>query len=323
MTTRLEGFRKKIRGFRTTPWFSILILVALGFLVAELFPITFGNAATACLGLLLIPLVVLVIPYWLGERRVKRFALNALPVFLIAVVLIGLFQTQTFLALPPPVLDSGAEPGPDRPFVLSNGTVDPYRGTPSDVYTFHVQLRTAAGWNNSTPVRVYLNLTIINGLDRTEESYLMHPDTTLPSTNGTWYVVQRQLGASVYGFGFWANDTRENVTATVNVLGPITAPAEAYYGFFVYLTALYLLIPVSLYFVFLFMYWYTARMRRMRSRYLELGEAKTGGKAKEKVPEPPPREKTARAAAYTCTNCGADVSEDEEKCPKCGAVFED
>src|SRR5207245_1868567 len=39
-------------------------------------------------------------------------------------------------------------------------------------------------------------------------------------------------------------------------------------------------------------------------------------------PKSEPSEKAAKAAAYTCTNCGADVGEDDEKCPKCGAVFE-
>ncbi|TLZ78996.1 MAG: zinc ribbon domain-containing protein [Methanobacteriota archaeon] len=34
-------------------------------------------------------------------------------------------------------------------------------------------------------------------------------------------------------------------------------------------------------------------------------------------------EKASKAAAFTCTNCGADVDESAEKCPKCGAVFEE
>src|SRR5205823_3602961 len=35
------------------------------------------------------------------------------------------------------------------------------------------------------------------------------------------------------------------------------------------------------------------------------------------------RTKAGKAAAFTCTNCGADVSESDQKCPSCGAAFED
>jgi len=82
------------------------------------------------------------------------------------------------------------------------------------------------------------------------------------------------------------------------------------------------------YFAILFLWWYTARAREARTKALT--------RASEKSKEAPPEDskesekpaltfggKAAKATAFTCTNCGADVEETDAKCPKCGAVFED
>jgi len=87
--------------------------------------------------------------------------------------------------------------------------------------------------------------------------------------------------------------------------------------------------PALFYFVILFVWWYTIRMRENRARMLGkeplIPKEKPLPKPGDKVVDKPadPGGKASKAAAFTCTNCGADVGEDDEKCPKCGAVFDE
>jgi len=334
----LSAIQKKLQSFRGTLWFDIAILVVLGLVVSGLFPITFGNFATACLGLLLIPVAVFVIPYWLGERRLKRFALNGLIVFVIAIVIISIFYTQSTVNSGDQIVDSAGIAGLSTHLGLDNGSVAPFRGSPGQTFTYRVHL-TATGLNNSTPLNVYLNFTEFDLFTPNYASFAMQRDASPANATSAWYTTNRTLGGNVYEFFFTANDARGNFTATQSALGPLTASPVSYFIFWLYPVAFYLLIPLSFYYIILFMYWYTVRTRKMRTRMiesapkdeldLEKGPAKGEAKdtAKEEAGEATPKllvgEKTKKAAAFTCTNCGADVSDDDTKCPKCGAVFED
>ncbi len=330
---------KKLQAFRKTIWFRITYLIVLGLVVAGLFPITFGGFATACLGLLLIPVAVFVVPYWLGERSLKQFALNALVVFIIGILIISAFYTDSTVNAPVPVLDSSTATGLSSHLALYNGTVSPYRGSGGQTFTYNVRLVTT-GLNNTTPLFVYVNYTDFQGFGATPGVFPMAVDKSRSNASGTWYIANRAMGSDVYEFYFTACDTpncdaRQNYTATISAIGPLTASGFSYFFFWVYPVAFYLLIPISFYFIILFMYWYTVRMRKMRSRMAETGQADkldlkkgaTKDEAKEGEAEgetqAAPAESAKKAAAFTCTNCGADVTEDDAKCPKCGAVFED
>ena len=135
------------------------------------------------------------------------------------------------------------------------------------------------------------------------------------------------LGISLFGVMFSGVLTyKELFGATALNCPAFGAPGTLFgypacvYGFFVYVTAFSMILPFTFYYVVLFMWWYTVRARQTRARMtggeVEIPKAKTN-------PKPARDEKAAKATAFTCTNCGADVNETDEKCPKCGAVFEE
>lgn len=339
MDLSLEGLGKLALQFRKSRYFRPLYLGILGIIVMGLFQFTGGSQLLFCLGTILIPTTVLVLPYWFGERSLKNFAINAVPVFVIALLLIAAFQTQAVLDQAPVTLTTGIDPATANTalphLTLWDGSVDPFRGEPNQTYTFHVRLKAV---NDSGSVIAPTDVTTFS-VNITEYTPFPAPNeivvpmqvdpTRADTSNGTWYVASTTLGGSVYSFYFWANDTRGNFTfAAAPVLEPLIAAPLAYYSFWLVNVGLYLIFPVSFYFIIVFMYWYTVRMRRMRERMLErsrgekLDLEKGAGKGGTETAKEPAA-KTKKAAAFTCTNCGADVTEDDPKCPKCGAVFED
>ncbi len=321
----------KARAFRATPWFRVLYVAVLGGLVAELYLLT--ASALACLILFLMPFTVFLVPYYFGERRMRHFALNALPVFVIATLLAGGMATQALLAQNEPIeLSSAGIPFSAPTMALANGTVAPYQADPNQDFTFRVRLFTTVN-DSYLNYSVSLNLTVIDGVSGTQPSFPMAyspgVNSSMNPRNGTWYEAILPLGGSIYGYAFSVTDNRGNWTYTASDFGPITASGTAFYGFFTYYTGISMTFPALFYFVILFMWWYTVRMRQSRSRMLgrepeipkEKPASRPSGKATEKPADP--GSKASKAAAFTCTNCGADVGEDDEKCPKCGAVFEE
>ena len=319
------SFRTWFQKFRGTVWFRATYLVLLGLIVAQLYLLT--GTAVACLVLLLMPVTVFVVPFWLGERKMKRFALNAVVVFVIAIFLAAAMSTQALLSQTQAIEIHSLDIQQSRTMVLANGTVTPYKAPPSTPFTFRVRLITTA---NGTPdvYRVYLNLTVVKGFTGFERpSYQM---TFVPGSgsfnntqNGSLYEkVLSNLTDSIYGYGFSSSDRDKNWTFAGPDFGPITASGWTFYGFFVYVTALsgVMLLALITYFAILFLWWYMGRARAARTRMTSREPKIPKGRPK---PADEPSGKASKAAAFTCTNCGADVSETDAKCPKCGAVFED
>ncbi len=320
------------RTFRKTRWFRVTYIVLLGLVVSLMYFL--ATSALTCLVVILMPLIVFLFPYWFGERKVRRLAVNALPVFLIAILVATAIGTQMLVsenqAIPRQSFPDG---GSSPTMALSNGTVDPYRADPSATFTFQVKLTTTV---NATPdnYTVWLNLTIISGISFVDQPPVqMTPspgNATRNPRNGTWYQSQQSLTDAIYVYGFAVTD---NITTPLNWtvsnvdFGPLTAPWGAFYALILYFTGTSMLLPLTFYYLILFLWWYTARTRELRTRELgktpEIPKEKPGTKEEPSgKPKSAPSEKAAKAAVYTCTNCGADVGEDDEKCPKCGAVFE-
>src|SRR5437773_2467327 len=214
---------------------------------------------------------------------------------------------------------------------LANGSVDPYQAPPSTSFAFRVNLTTS---QNGTPdgYRVYLNLTVVRGVNVAQSSYRMAYSpgnfSAGNTRNGSWYEARlSNLTDAVYLYAFSVWDQGKNWTYTTVDFGPLTASGWVYFGFFIYLwSALSQVTIVALlaYFAILFLWWYTKRSREARMKTLARAgdlpkeEKKAGAK-----PESSSGGKASKVAAFTCTNCGADVDESDTKCPKCGAVFED
>jgi hypothetical protein len=330
----LAAFKTWFQKFRGTLWFRITYLVLLGVIVGELYVLTLSSIA--CLALLLMPVSLFVVPYWLGERKLRRFGANLLVVMFIAVLLAAAMSTQALLAqaAPPPLV---SVPGfdSDPTMILANGTVTPYRAPPSTPFTFRVKLTTTV---DGTPSQynVSLNLTTITGLTGVDRhSYPMQYSPENGSSNntrnGTWYATTRPLPEAIYGFGFAVRNPSSNWTSAGIDLGPLTASGWTFFGFFVYATALsqVTILAVIAYFAILFLWWFTIRQREARAKALARAGESPKTAAKETPKESPKSTtsstggKAGKVAAFTCTNCGADVDETDLKCPKCGAAFED
>jgi hypothetical protein len=325
----LVALNKRFQTFRKTPWFRVTYLVLLGIIVAQLYIYT--SSPLACLVVLLIPVSVFVVPYWLGERKMRRFALNALVVFLIAVLLASAMSTSALLSQRDAVPQRSHDPA--SPMALTNGTVRPYHGLPSTPFTFQVELITK---KNGLPsaYEVYLNLTAVHGISPSPSSHRMSPspgNSTTNTRNGTWYQTSlSSLEDAVYIYEFSVWDKNRNWTHSNVDLGPLTTSGWVYFGFFLYLWGwLYqiTLVVVVGYFAILFLWWYMLRARQLKAKGAAGPARKEGPKegSKETWPatDPGGGGRASKAAAFTCTNCGADVSETDTKCPKCGAVFEE
>jgi hypothetical protein len=268
----------------------------------------------------------------------RNFAVNAAPVFVILIVVGAAMSTQALLSQNDAVPIQSIPGFFSNPnMALANGTVTPYRADPSTTFTFKIKLTTPKA-GAPTDYRVYLNLTVVRGVNAFDRaSFNMTPVSGSGSSNntknGTWYQLKDyNLTGTVYGYGFSVWDRAKNWTLAGPDFGPLTASGWTYYGFFLYATALsgVTVLAVAFYFVILFMWWYTARARQARTRALggtldlpkDAKDPKDVKDAKAK-PAQEPGGKAAKVAAFTCTNCRADVTESDEKCPKCGAVFED
>jgi len=328
----LASLRTWFQKFRPTVWFRITYLVLLGIIVAELYILTLSPLA--CLVILLMPVSTFVVPYWLGERKLRRFAENLVVVFLIAIVLAAAMQTQALVAQQEALPLQSFTDLSRSPMALSNGTVSPYRAPPQTSFTFRVKLTTAA---NDTPSNysVFMNLTVVLGINDFDRrpfrmTYLGANASSNNTKTGSWFVVNQTLGDQIYGYAFSVTDRRSNWTYAGPDLGPVTSSGWTFYGFFLSIDALsqVTILAVITYFAILFLWWYTARQREARTKAL----ARSAEKSKEtstedsKASAKPPLTfggKAAKATAFTCTNCGADVEETDAKCPKCGAVFED
>ena len=325
----LASLRTWFQKYRHTLWFRITYLVLLGAIIGELFILT--QSAVWCLAVLLMPVTAFVVPYWLGERKIRRFALNFLVVMIIALLIAAAMSTEGLLtqAEATPVASMPGQPS-NPTMSLANGTVTPFRAPPSSVFTFRVRLTTTI---NGTPTdyQVALNLTVVTGVSSLVEhpyamAYRPGNDSSTNTKNGTWYETNVMLGDSIYGYAFSVRNAASNWTfAGPPLLGPVTASSWTFYAFFVYAwgTSLFTTLAVITYFAILFLWWYTLRNREARARAIARSTEASKEGTRETKPTPSAGGKASKAAAFTCTNCGADVEETDAKCPKCGAVFED
>jgi len=294
------GLREVFIEFRKGPSFRVFYVVVLSLLVFLL--TTWGS----CLTLVLVPVLMFLLPYWLKERRVRAYAVNGVVVLVIAGLLFAGLLAQD-LASTDPGLVGGSGDG----ITLTDGKVTPTRGPPTATYTFSVNLTVAAG-GSPGDYELYVNLTVVRATEFIDQdSVRMVPvdPGDLDLSDGRIYYAPFSVPDEIdlFWFSVVKNVGGQDVwVMTEGQVGPIVAGFGTFFSFALLYGMLTLMIPViSLYYLILMLYWYTQRAKVMRQQ-------QSG--------EPAAAEKDT---GFMCTNCGADVPESAEKCPKCGAEFEE
>src|SRR5207245_4146962 len=122
--------------------------------------VPFAARGLGRLVIILVPLLVFLVPYYLGERSVRRFALNALPVLVMAILIGGALSTNVYLsqgdAIPLASTPGGAFTSPTM--ALTNGTVAPYHADAAREFTFRVKLKATVDRMPGN-FSVFMNLT--------------------------------------------------------------------------------------------------------------------------------------------------------------------
>src|SRR2546427_6814774 len=179
------------------------------------------------------PVSAFVVPYWLGERKLRRFAGNLVVVFLIAIVLAAAMSTGALLAQKDAVPEQSFTDLSNSPMALSNGTVSPYRAPPQTSFMFRVTLTTA---KNDTPdhYRVFLNLTVVLGINNFDRrpfrmTYLGRNARSSNTNTRTFFVVNHTLEDSIYGYAFRVTDLRSSWPYAAHDLGHLTPTDETTY----------------------------------------------------------------------------------------------
>lgn len=288
---------KGLLAFRKSVYFRIFYLAVLSVMVAAL---TLYGIYLGCLSILFSAVLMFALPYWLKERRIKHLALNGAVIFVAAALIFAALFAQSLSGNDPiSVRATGA-----GNVTLSNATVTPGRGPAGASYTFVANL-TVPGNPNLGNYAVFVNLTTVDGVT---SQFNMTPDSADSNlSDGRAYNWTVPVGDRIYIFWFLVtvrNGTSLTWFETPWQVGPITAGYGTFYGFALYYGVFALILPMSLYFILLMLFWWTtrARMERQRLGMATPAETDTG---------------------FMCTNCGADVPAAAEKCPKCGAVFEE
>lgn len=295
-----------IVAFRKSRYFRVFYLVIVALMVAAFLPYLPLLGPAVCLGIFAIPLLMFALPWWLGDRKLKVLAVNGVIILVLSALFLAALDAQSAVSSTPRPVGSGGVP-----VSLTNGTVSPPRGPPTDFYNFTAKLTDRSGRPPGTFI-VYLNLTKLVGLDTASESYVMAgvDGSDVNTSDGKWYYANRSLDDHIYFFWFsvnYVNGTRDTWVQTAYEIGPIVTGFGSFFGISLYVGFLNLLIPVSFYYIIILLYWYTRRARRERQR-LGLTAART---------------EAVTDTGFMCTNCGADVPETADRCAKCGAVFEE
>ncbi len=229
------------------------------------------------------------LPYWMGERRPRNFALAGLVMLLITGVALSMFLTYD--SYRPFVPEQASDDG-----TLSGGTVDPVFGDADTIFTYRVVFK-GADEPKEGP-RVNITSTFSLGTYMNETMVLENPEEA-NYQEGVVYVLSTKLPSDNHFFYFSvlrANDTwvvsSDASTAALNSRGPVNMSAAAFFGAVVasFVPFVYITIGVPLFLVIL-LYWFIGKRSRQRR---------------------------AAAATRVCPSCGGEWPPGEEACPACG-----
>ena len=285
----------------------------------------------SCLFVFFVVFVSMAVPYYGGMRGPKKFAI--LGVFILISNSLAYGGLSTYRAYD--YANYYASYESTRPFVdpqsalldnlsLSEGFVTPKTGDANTQFIFSVIY---AHENNTPPKYVHVNVSnsYLAGVGQIE-SFNMTPANAgdINYTDGAHYVVSTRLSSWIdsrywevpnHFFYFEVEDDNGTYTNTtissggyVNLaLGPMNAGfLDVFYPNVIWGFS-NMIWTIALFYLVVMMYWW---LRRAKGRADEW-QARMEKIEKEQISE------------YECDRCGADVPDDADKCPRCGAAFDE
>ncbi len=261
-----------------------------------------------CFAYILMGFLILAFPYIFGERNAKTMIKVGLIIILLMGIIIGVLSTY-FIYTHSYHFESDYVS--DNKSFLINGHVEPYLGGENTIYNYTVEYYGEEG------SILWVNITSYYGESVANYSLIKGAENVYYNDNIT---LQIQQYCYIYHFSAW-NGT-EWVKTGIGI-GPVNAPVLNTLGPMILMGVLSMFMNVGLiFFLILILYWWTrkAKIERMKWGEEPAEEGKEDErKEDEKIEEAEQEEKDV---GYTCTDCGAEVSADVDKCPKCGAKFE-
>jgi ribosomal protein L40E len=304
----------------------------LGFLF-YLIPITllstFFYIFAECFAYILIPLGALAIPYYMGFKGPKRFAILGVFILITHTLVFGAIITSRaydYHSFYGSFEDTSKHVNPQfGGWNLTQGVVFPKTGDENTEFTFTVVYTNRTG--NATPL--YVNVIVADTPFESESIKTVHNMTqTDPSDTNYWDGAEFQYTTTLdatapigwptwpnHFFYFEAKDAYGTVTDTAlrangitsYGFGPMNANLGDQYPHSLVLAINDALFMIALFYMGVGMYWWLKKARERSTQWQERIEEM----------------KKEEYAEFECDRCGADVPETADACPKCGAKFDD
>lgn len=293
----LDQFNEKMKGIRQSKM-AVPIGLVLAILVTVFLTVIsyLWISQILCLLPMLVALLAYGIPTYFGLKDRRKLSVFGLGLFLIVGISLGAALYTTIDNYEGEAISSD-----DNTLIL--GTVSPEHGVPGDTYDFSVTL--TSGSNNSS-----VRLILVNnwgGVDENRNLSMSYQSTT---TVGAVYHIQlNDLEEGIYYFQYmWDDGTTDHMTA--QSFGPINAEMGTVLSNSLLsgIMVAFLNMAVLFYILVLLTWW----MDRSKKKIFEMEQKR--GKLKEKK---------AVDEKFVCSDCGADVPMEADKCPSCGAKFDD
>jgi ribosomal protein L40E len=252
---------------------------------------------TFCLTPILGAVILYFIPTYFGLKSKPKLAVVGLVFLVILGLTVGLTAASAQDGLTPQSINLTNE--------FSNGQVAPFRSSAGITYSFTVDFVDPSA--NATP-NVQLRL-----LDTWSGADTLHPMTHVGNT--TEYIYDETLGESVYFYAFVYTDSNGTAITTDWGNGPVTAISGDIYSHNIGLGLLivFYLVGVLFYMLIVLTWWMDSSKKKFDKRQAE---------AKKNMPQAAPAG-ASKKEKFVCSECGAEVPADSDKCPHCGEKFDE
>ncbi len=214
------------------------------------------------------------------------------------------------------------------------------RYTPADsTYWYYLEGGRVSPYKDLTGITYLFNVTVYSNAPA-NSTILQDPDIRVAYARELWWdsqdVEMTEVNSSDYDYldgkefeGTATIDTEaiyhhwyalvfDNTTTTYSlnttfIRGPLVGEESSLYGTYAWVGALNTFCNSGmLFFIVVLLYWWMGKAKEQRKQWGFPGEDDEKDKKALKKPE----------AMFSCTKCGADVTDDDDKCPKCGESFD-